>query len=90
MAKPKPLPKAIPGLTFRLTIEPFINGEPVPEVRPESFEWAGSVATDSWHENHANLGVHVGLMDLKKRVAQWYAAQRKAPRRKSALLGGGQ
>jgi hypothetical protein len=74
----KSLPKTIPGLSFRLTIVPLINGEPLAEVEPKTFEWAGSFASDSWHEGHANLGVHVGLMDLKKRVARWYAGQKKA------------
>lgn len=76
MAKPKKLPKTVPGLTFRLTFVPMINGQPISGVDPISFEWDQSIISGGWHESHVNLGVHGPLADLHRRCRIWWSARK--------------
>lgn len=62
--------KTVPGLSFKLTVEPLINGEPYTEVDPICFVWDQSVIADNWHEKHADLAVHSACRDLKQRVVK--------------------
>lgn len=72
--------RAVPGLTFRMTIEPFLHGAPFTDVPSKVLEWDQSLVADSWHEGHTNLRVHGALRDMKKRVADILKVRQRGKR----------
>lgn len=59
--------KAVPGLTFRVTVEPLMRGEVMENVRADVFEWNQTFACE-WHEKHPDTCIQTALKDMRERV----------------------